>query len=165
MENNKDQTYKIYIQATRQFVEVSEEVFHAFYNACSKERKALMAAGYCRCPRNCIYYCNCDCTNCHFRATPNAPTMQAVSDDGDSVEEFDIPDPVDIEIELDSHLLIELIERLTEIYPDAGTIIKLRYEVYSDSEIARMLNVPRTTFLYKLKSALKWLGVSPDDFR
>lgn len=164
MEVKKNQTYKIYIQATRQFVEVSEEVFRAFYNACSKERKALMAAGYCHCPRNSIYYCNCDCMNCYFRAAPNIPIVQGASDDGESVE-FDIPDPVDIEIELDSHLLIELIERLTEIYPDAGTIIKLRYKGYSESEISRMLGISRSTFLYKLKTALKKLNVSLDDFK
>ena len=103
--------------------------------------------------------------NCCFRATPKAPTTQNASDDGESVEEYDIPDPVNIEIELDACLLLELIEQLTEVYPDAGTIIKLRYEGYSDCEISRMLGVPRTTFLSKLKSAIKKLKVSLDDFR
>lgn len=116
-EENTERVYMIYVQATRQFVEVSEDVFCAFYNDCTQERKALMAAGYCHCPRSCIFYCNCDCRSCNFRATPTVPILPKMSDD-DDVGTYDIPDRLDIEIEMNTHLLAELIEKLTEIYPE-----------------------------------------------
>lgn len=163
-EENNERVYMIYVQATKQFVEVSEEVFRAFYKNCTRERKTLMAAGYCHCPQSCIFYCNCDCQNCNFRATPIIPTSPKMSDDEDA-ETHDIPDPIDIEIEMDSHLLVELIEKLAEIYPDAETIIKLRYAGHSDREIARIIDTPRSTYLNRLQAALKKLGVTFDDFK
>ncbi|MCM1530490.1 MAG: hypothetical protein NC093_10915 [Alistipes sp.] len=161
-EEKKERTYKIYIQATKEFAEVSEEVFREFYRHCKRERDALRKAGYCFCPRSAVYYCNCDCTQCHYYA------YSTVHSTGNrDYEESVIPetaDPLDIEIEMDVHLLEELIDRLAEIYPDAKTIIKLRYEGYSDSEISRITGIPRRTLDYKLKAALKKLGVSFEDF-
>lgn len=85
--------------------------------------------------------------------------------DDDDVGTYDIPDRLDIEIEMNTHLLAELIEKLTEIYPDAEKIIKLRYAGYSDREIARIIGTPRSTYLNRLQAALKKLGVSLEDFK
>lgn len=157
-EEKKERTYKIYIQATNEFAEVSEEVFKEFYRHCKRERDALRKAGYCLCPRTAVYYCNCDCNHCNYYA------YSAGSQYDDEEITHEPVDPLDIEIEMDAHLLKKLIDRLTEIYPDAKTIIKLRYEGYSDSEISRITGIPRRTLDYKLKAALKKLGVSFKDF-
>lgn len=162
MDNNKRQTYKIYIQATKEFAEVSEEVFREFYRHCKRERDALRKAGYCFCPCSAVYYCNCDCTQCHYYAYSTVRSMGNRDNEESVIPET--ADPLDIEIEMDVRLLKELIDRLAEIYPDAKTIIKLRYEGYSDSEISRITGIPRRTLDYKLKAALKKLGVSLEDF-
>ncbi len=161
-EEKKERTYKIYIQATNEFTEVSEEVFKEFYRHCKRERDALRKAGYCLCPRTAVYYCNCDCNHCNYYAYSTVhSTGSQYDDEGITPEPVD---PLDIEIEMDAHLLEELIDRLTEIYPDAKTIIKLRYEGYSDSEISRLTGIPRRTLDYKLKAALKKIGISFEDF-
>jgi len=47
----------------------------------------------------------------------------------------------------------QLLKRLDELMPDARRIGELRLDGFSDSDIADIIGVPRTTFLSRLKKA------------
>ena len=47
----------------------------------------------------------------------------------------------------------QLLKRLDELMPDARRIGELRLDGFSDSDIADIIGVPRTTFLYRIKKA------------
>ena len=61
--------------------------------------------------------------------------------------------------------LRELVDMVAEIYPEGRQIILLRYHGLTDSEIEKILGVGRRTFQYRLKSALRKLGIHVEDFR
>lgn len=47
----------------------------------------------------------------------------------------------------------QLLKRLDELMPEARQIGELRLDGRSDSDIADIIGVPRTTFLYRIKKA------------
>lgn len=152
--------YKIYIQSTRTFETVTEEVYHAFYNLCTSERKRLQKEGKCFCPRSQVWRCDCDCVICPYSPKESAKT----EDIADETDMTPSSDDTDTESQISLIALEELIAHLNELYPDAERIIRLRSNGYSDREIETIIGTPRKTFEYRIEAALKKLGASADNY-
>ena len=133
---------KIYIQVLDDFIEVRKNVFRAFYNSCSSERKRLQQEGKCFCPQKMIWKCDCDCINCSFYCKPEADEIY----DGDFDKTENTPAEDVTESQISMIALKQLIKKISVVYPDAETIIWMRYMGYSDREIQEMIHIPRRTF-------------------
>jgi DNA-directed RNA polymerase specialized sigma24 family protein len=79
--------------------------------------------------------------------------------------EADIPDNESIEDDLNCRSLRALIEKVTEVYPDARRIIMLRYQGLTDSEIERVTGIRKYVFQYRIKRALQNLDFQLEDYR
>lgn len=152
---------KIYIQLTGEFVPVAEETFYSFYNSCSAERKQLQKEGKCFCPQKRVWQCDSNCVHCPFSPKPEPNTES--EETSDETEKGSAAD--NLEKCIDNIVLKQLIEKLTEVYPEAGTVIWLRYMGYSDREIEKKIHIPRRTFEFHINSALKKLNVHIEDYR
>ena len=152
----EEKSRKIYVRSERRFVEVREAVFRAYNRRCTKERKKLMAEGRCCCPKSHYYYCDCDCDHCCFCIALTETALDCAA--------YEAEDSYSVESELNYRQLLQLVDKLTEVYPDARTIIMLRCQGYSDREISQITFIPRRTFEYRLKAALKKLGASVEDY-
>lgn len=159
--------FYIYQQKNKQYVEVPEHVFREFYRYTKRERYVLQKEGKCSCPKSYIVRCDCDCDVCPYRmksALTGSVTKNHEGFDG-NITDYDLPDAISIEDELNYRRLREVVELLAKIYPDSRRIILLRYQGLNDCEIERIVGIGRRTFQYRLKRALQKLGFDVDDFR
>ena len=67
MQNKDNQSKRIYLKATRKWVEVSEEYYRDHTHYYDAFRKRHQSHGQCVCPKNKFWLCDGDCYNCEFR--------------------------------------------------------------------------------------------------
>lgn len=67
MQNKDNQSKRIYLKATRQWVEVSEEYYRDHTRYHDALRKRQQSHGQCVCPKNKFWLCDGDCLTCEFR--------------------------------------------------------------------------------------------------
>ena len=162
--------YRIYLKATREWVDVTPEYYidhRRYYDAF---RKRHQAHGQCVCPRSKFWLCDGDCCNCEFRRGGDQLSLDYTTE----TEDGDITSPLDsladqapsIESVIsDREELKELFARLDELMPEARQIGSLRLQGLSDEEIAKAIGINRTTFLYRLRKAKARLAAEyPDQF-
>ena len=80
--------------------------------------------------------------------------MDAITDDSITVSE----------LATDRIVLEQLFKRLAELMPEAESIGKLRMQGLSDEAIAKVIGIPRTTVLSRIKAAKKVLEQEYPDF-
>ena len=169
MKNNVN-PYRIYLKATRQWVEVSEEYYRDHTRYYDAFRKRHQSHGQCVCPKNKFWLCDGDCFNCEFGRAGDMLSLDYTveNEDGDAcspLDELADPAPSIEEIICDTAELDQLFARLSELMPEAIEIGKLRQEGLSDQAIADIIGIKRTTFLSRLKKAKEALSEEfPDCF-
>jgi DNA-directed RNA polymerase specialized sigma24 family protein len=169
---NKCQTrmYKIYLPHERQWVEVTEQQYYAYYREIWAIRKRAQVHHQCMCPKNKHWLCDGDCLICPFHAPGDNLSLDLTykNSDGDEYSMLDKLADTSASIEdvvTDQIILDMLFQRLAEIMPEARSIGDLRMAGLSDAEIADKIGIPRTTFLSRLKKAKEILqGEYPDLF-
>lgn len=158
MQNKDNQSKRIYLKATRLWVEVSEEYYRDHTRYHDVLRKRQQSHGQCACPKNKFWLCDGDCLTCEFRRAGDMLSLDYTveNEDGDACSPLDnLADPaLSIEeIICDKAELDQLFARLNELMPEAVEIGKLRQDGLSDEAIAEMIGIKRTTFLSRLKKA------------
>lgn len=162
--------YRIYLKATRQWVEVSEEYYRDHTRYHDALRKRQQSHGQCACPKNKFWLCDGDCLTCEFRRAGDMLSLDYTveNEDGDACSPLDNladPAPSIEEIICDKAELDQLFARLNELMPEAVEIGRLRQDGLSDEAIAEMIGIKRTTFLSRLKKAKEQLAAEfPDRF-
>lgn len=144
--------YRIYLKATRQWVEVSEEYCRDHTRYYDALRKRQQSHGQCVCPKNKFWLCDGDMLSLDY-------TVE--NEDGDACSPLDNladPAPSIEEIICDKAELAQLFARLNELMPEAAEIGKLRQDGLSDEAIAEIIGIKRTTFLSRLKKAKEQLA-------
>lgn len=167
--NENECKHRIYLKATRHWMDVSETVYrehNRFYDAF---RKKAQYHGQCICPKNKFWLCDGDCCNCEYRRGGDMLSLDFTSEneDGDTCTTQDaIPDdsPLLDEIVCDKATLEQLFSRLQELMPEAEEIGRLRLEDMSDEAIADLLGIKRTTFRSRLAKAKDILAAEYPDF-
>ena len=162
--------YRIYLKATRQWVEVSEEYYRDHTRYHDALRKRQQSHGQCVCPKNKFWLCDGDCLTCEFRRAGDTLSLDYTveNEDGDACSPLDNladPAPSIEEIICDKAELDQLFARLNELMPEAVQIGQLRQDGLSDEAIAEIIGIKRTTFLSRLKKAKEQLAAEfPDRF-
>lgn len=170
MQNSVNQSKRVYIKSTRQWVEVSEEYYRDHARYYDAFRKRQQAHGKCVCPKNKFWLCDGDCHNCEFRRAGDQLSLDysTENEDGDVCSPLDsLADttPSVEEVIADKAELDELFARLSQLMPEATRIGNLRQEGLSDEAIAKVIGIKRTTFLSRLKKAKEQLAAEyPDRF-
>lgn len=163
MQNKDNQSKRIYLKATREWVEVSEEYYRDHTRYYDAFRKRHQSHGQCACPKNKFWLCDGDCYNCEFRRAGDMLSLDYTTEneDGDTCSPLDaLADPASSieEIICDKAELDQLFARLNELMPEAVEIGKLRQDGLSDEAIAEIIGIKRTTFLSRLKKAKEQLA-------
>ena len=170
MQNKDNQSKRIYLKATRKWVEVSEEYYRDHTHYYDAFRKRHQSHGQCVCPKNKFWLCDGDCYNCEFRRAGDMLSLDYTveNEDGDTCSPLDTledPAPSIESIICDKAELDQLFKRLNELMPEAVRIGQLRQDGLSDEAIAEIIGIKRTTFLSRLKKAKEQLATEfPDRF-
>ena len=170
MQSKENQSKRIYLKATRKWVEVSEKYYRDHTRYYDAFRKRHQLHGQCVCPKNKFWLCDGDCYNCEFRRTGDMLSFDYTveNEDGDTCspqDALDGPDPSIESIICDKAELDQLFKHLNELMPEAVRIGQLRQDGLSDEAIAEIIGIKRTTFLSCLKKAKEQLSAEyPDLF-
>lgn len=172
MSNNANQSkqYRIYLKATRKWVEVPEEVYREHTRFHDAYRKRQQSHGQCTCPKNKFWLCDADCLTCEFRRAGDQISLDYTmeNENGDTCSLLDSmvdPAPSIEDVICDKAEPDQLFERLNELMPEAVEIGKLRQEGLTDEVIADVIGIKRTTFRSRLEKAKQQLATEfPDRF-
>ncbi len=151
----------IYDPATKQRIPVSDEVYNEFYRPIWNTFRKAHRRGCCSCPGSKWWLCGGDCAVCKYRTAGDSLSLdheQEVVGDIREDESADIDSIV-----TDRIVFEQLLKRLDELMPDARRIGELRLDGFSDSDIADIIGIPRTTFHSRLKKAKAQLHNEYDD--
>ena len=154
--------YKIYLPHEKQWVEVTQEQYQAYYRDIWAARKRAQKHRQCMCPKSKLWLCDGDCLVCRFHAPGDNLSLDLTYENSDG-EEYSMLDKLTDQstsiddVVTDQIMLDMLFMRLGEIMPEAHRIGDLRLAGLSDAEIADEIGIPRTTFLYRLKKAKELL--------
>jgi DNA-directed RNA polymerase specialized sigma24 family protein len=166
MSNHPNQSqpriYKIYLPHEKQWVEVTEPQYYAYYRDIWATRKRAQSHGQCMCPKSKQWLCDGDCLICPFKAAGDNLSLD-LAHENENGEEYSLLDELADQsasiddVVTDQIMLDILFQCLGEIMPEARCIGDLRLAGLSDAEIAAEIRIPRTTFLYRLKKAKELL--------
>lgn len=154
--------YRIYDRGTRQWYEVTYEQYKEFDRWRTAKRKREQYHHRCMCPRNKWWLCDGMCEDCEFRAAGDTLSLDyelqneggesftlldTFADSSDSIEDI-ISDKAELE---------QLFALLDEVMPEARQIGELRLKGRTDTEIAEVLGIKRTTFRSRIEKAKQLL--------
>lgn len=154
--------YKVYLPRLKEWVEVTKEQYYGYYRDIWATCKRAQAHGQCMCPKSKLWQCDGDCLACQYRAVGDTLSLDYTYEN-ESGEEFSMMDKLQDEsvrieeIVTDKAVLEQLFNQLDEIMPEARRIGELRLAGLTDTEIAKVLGVARTTFLSRIKKAAELL--------
>lgn len=122
--DNQSKQYRIYLKTTREWVEVSKEVYEEHTRFHDAFRKRHQSHGQCVCPKNKFWLCDADCLTCEFHRAGDHLSLDYTTEneDGDTCSPLDaladtapsIEDVICDKAELD-----QLFARLNELMPEA----------------------------------------------
>ncbi|MDJ0304729.1 ECF-type sigma factor [Dehalobacter sp.] len=150
---NQSQTriYKIYLPHEKQWVEVTETQYYAYYRDIWAIRKHAQKHRQCICPKSKLWICDGDCAMCEYHAAGNTVSLDAPMENADG-EEFSLLDTLEdptnsfADVLMDRLLLEQLLNELEERDPEGKRICELIMEGQSEREAAVTLNMARSTF-------------------
>lgn len=154
--------YRIYIKSTRQWVDVSKEVYRDHMHHCDATRKRMQYHGRCVCPKKQFWLCDADCLTCEFQRSGDTASLnqEFSSERDDSFTVLDTlvdPTPSIDDVIASRDEISQLLNYLAEIMPEAITVGIMREQGMSESAIAARLGIPRTTLRSRLCKAREQL--------
>ena len=159
--DNHGKIKRIYIKSSREWVDVSEEVYRDYMRHCDATRKQMQYHGRCTCPRKQFWLCDADCLACEFRHAGDTVSLDhdLAGDTGELTILDAIADPAPLieDTIADHEELSELLRRLAEVMPEAIKVGLLREQGLNESAIAAELGIPRTTLRSRLSKAREQL--------
>lgn len=153
--------YFIYDPTTKQRIPVTDAVYNEFYRPIWKTSRKAHRHGACSCPGDKWWLCGGDCAVCKYRTAGDSLSLDYELEVVGDIREDESAD-VD-SIVTDRIIFEQLLKRLDALMPEARRIGELRLDGLSDSDIADILGIPRTTFLSRLKKAKVQLRDEYDD--
>ena len=83
---NQDKLYKIYLPHEKQWVEVPEAQYYAYYRDIWATRKRAQEHHQCMCPKNKQWMCDGDCLVCPFHAAGDNLSLDLTYENSDGEE-------------------------------------------------------------------------------
>lgn len=161
--------YKIYLPHEKQWIEVTQEQYQAYFRNIWVARKRAQKHRQCMCSKSKLWLCDGDCLVCKFRAPGDSLSLDLTFENEDGEENSLLDKLADQSVSVDDvatdNIMLEILfQRLGEIMPEARRIGELRLTGMTDTEIADMIGIPRTTFLSRLKKVAEVIKREYPDF-
>ena len=155
-----------FIQVNGKRIEVSEEIYRAYYQPIWRVRYHAQKNEECRCTKEQILKCDGICVGCPFRTAGNTASIDAPIEDGrltlgDTIAS-DAPTPESIL--MDRELLRALYEELDHLDPDGKRICELFMQGKTKREIASDMGKRQSTINYQKNKAFAYLREALEDF-
>jgi DNA-directed RNA polymerase specialized sigma24 family protein len=158
IKENPSKTKRIYDKQTKTWFEVRHEQYEEYDRWRTRVRKREQYHHRCMCPRSKWWLCDGMCQDCEFRCAGDTISLDYTVENnaGDSYSLLGTladPTPSMEDFVCDKAELIQLIERLLGLMPEAVQIGQLRQDGLSDEAIADIIGIKRTTFRSRLAKA------------
>lgn len=171
MANIENQSKRIYLKSTRQWVEVSDEFYQEYTRKNDALRKRMQYHHCCSCPRNKWWLCDGSCFDCEYQITTNDYiSLDYTTSDGEGNEKSlldNLADPSQnlYSIQEDRELLAALYAKLNELDPEGRRICELVMSGKSERDSAKEMDMARNTYVYKRNKVLGVLYEALKDYR
>jgi DNA-directed RNA polymerase specialized sigma24 family protein len=159
MTNTGNNSKRLYFKDTNEWINVPEDLYTEYMRYRDRTRKRMQGRGECTLNKERFWYCDGDCIGCQYRTDGRFTPLDKPLTNDESGEEYSLLDIIgDPKAEfadqiVDKIYYRQIINRLLDIYPEAITIGELRMKGKTDTEIAEIIGVNRTTFRSRLEKA------------
>jgi len=164
--SNKAKKYFIPVDGT--FIEVSEEVYRAYYQPIWNTRYHAQKNGECHCTKDQLWKCDGVCPGCQFYASGKKVSIDTPI--GGEDDELTLGDtladdaPSTESILMDKELLDALYDELNHLDPNGRRICELIMQGKTEHEIAAIIGKRQSTINYQKKKVLSILREALKDF-
>lgn len=145
--SNEAKKYFIPVDGT--LIEVSEEVYRAFYRPIWNTRYHAQKNGECRCTKGQLWKCDGICPGCPFYTAGKKISIDApISNEDDELtlgSTLTADEPTPDSILINEQLLTALYDELERLDPEGRRICELLMH-YSEREAAEIMGMARSTF-------------------
>lgn len=139
MSENTETINEKVIYYNGEFIKVSKELYHAYYQPIWRQIKMMKNLHKCTCPKKMIYCCTQECFRCKYHISTD------VSFDEMLETRRDLPDEKSMDF-VENDLLEELIKELIKSDENARVIVQMKLKECMDKDIAEALNLSTSTF-------------------
>ena len=142
---------KYYVIVEEEFVEVSEDVYRAYYQPIWRVRYYARKNDECRCPKHSLWKCDGICPGCQFYTSRKTISLDDPLEGG-SVEGLTLGAvPANKEVPLSSMIerfeLIEALHKeLARLSPEDRLICELIAASYSERQASQVMGMSRSAF-------------------
>ena len=166
-EHATDKRY--FIPADGTLIEVSEDVYRAYYQPIWNTRYHARKNGECVCPRAQLWKCDGICPGCPFYAAGKKVSIDAPI--GGEDDELTLGDtlatdtPTAETVLMDKELLDTLYSELSRLDPDGRRICEFIMQGKTEREMAADMGKRQSTINYQKNKVLSFLREALKDFR
>ena len=166
----KSASKKVYLPASDEWVDVSEEVYREYYRPIWAHRKRMQSHGRCACPKGKLWICDADCGRCSFSTGGDMRSLDFEYADGEGgtctlAETLADESPDAQAIIEDRELLDALFRKLGDLDPEGRRICELLLEDKTEREIAAEMGFPsQSSVSHRKRRAFAKLRESLSDF-
>lgn len=156
---------KIYYRPLHKWIDVTLEQKQNWERFTGATRKARQRAGACCIPFKKSFQCDGWCDDCQYRCIPkDTPQtlsidleLETAQDNGVSPSSLLCDDTLTTEISIDSVILSSLLDELKHTDEESYRILMFIAEGLSERECAKLLGIPKNTYVYRRDKLLKAL--------
>ncbi len=152
--SNEEKEYQIYVPQLNELIPVEKELYYGYYRPIWRIQKKMQRLGNCMCLKKNLWKCDGVCIDCKYYSSKILSLEMEYENKGDVIADTKINIE---EIVSDKVTLELLLNRLEELYLEATIIGNLKAEGLSEREIAKKIDTPRKTYIYRLEKAKKSL--------
>ena len=135
-------------------IPVSEEVYIAITRETTRIRSKRQYHGQCCCPKQYLWKCDGDCEICEYHSAGDSLSLDYETEmHGDIFADTSDTE----EIVTDRILMKQLLERLSELMPEAIEVGKFKLDGESERASLEKLDMARTTYRSRLEKVKKQL--------
>lgn len=156
--NTNDNQYTIYIRSTGEKIPATKEEFDLYYRDIDSFRRKQQRHGRCVCPKAKRLSCDMDCFTCPFRRAGDERSLDYTMTDSEGYEMTfgdTISTPSFEQSLLKTTTLMETLQRVMEVMPEAFDIAQLRLKGLTEQEISEKYGISRQVLAYRLKKVIR----------
>ena len=165
MPTTENKQERIYYRSLHMWVDITLEQKQDWERFTGAIRKSRQRAGACCIPFKKSYQCDGWCDDCQYRCvSKDAPQtlsidleLETAHDNGVSPNSLLCDDALTTEISIDSVILSSLLDELKHTDEESYRILMFIAEGLSERESAKLLGMPKNTFVYRRDKLLKAL--------
>lgn len=167
-QDNQSKSKRFFIPVDGTPIEVSEEVYRAYYQPIWSTRYHAQKNGECRCTKAQLWKCDGVCPGCRFSTAGRKVSLNTpICDDDPDLTLEDVlesSDPSPESILMDRELLDALYDEMNRLDPDGRRICELIMQGKTEREIAADMGKRQSTINYQKNKVFSILREALKDF-